>query len=202
MWLQTLRRQWNEVNEIEEESNECDVMKCSLSNSSMTGLDLSSKYVYECLNKSSDKTKWQIKWETRFNQSMNWEQVFSFHLFAECDFLRPIWHAINIMVRRVCNTSLYDLEQSHTIILGVGNIYVDFIIAYAKWIIWKARNMIVFEQQWFDTNDIYIWIQRVVNNQLYSYKSIHYDAIFPRFSRFIYSSECTFIMYYGYFALH
>ena len=208
IWLRILRQQLVEVNELDE-SKESDIMKCTVHNTEMEGQKLTAKSVYECLNKSSNKNKWQLKWETVFNQPINWKQVFSFHkndllerkvkifvwkslnyglntkektkkmkigngkcsfcdiedesvmhLFAECDFLRPIWHAINVMVRKVCNTKLYDLEQSQAIILGVGNIYIDFIIAYTKWIIWKARNMIIFEQMWFDTNDIYTWIKK------------------------------------------
>ena len=229
-WIRILRRQWNDANEVEEESNDCGAMTCTINDLSMRGLDLSSKFVYESLNKSADKNKWQIKWETIFDQSINWEHVYSFHkndllerkvkifiwkslnyglntkektkrmkigngkcsfceiedetvmhLFAECDYVRPIWQAICLVVRRVCNTSVYHLEQTHSIIFGVGNIYVDFIIAYAKWIIWKARNMIVFEQQWFEANDIYIWIQKVVNDQLYLYKRTHNGATFPHF---------------------
>ena len=103
------------------------------------------------------------------------------HLFTDCEYLKPIWHAVNIMVRKMFPNDQYNIIHSENIILGVGNMYVDFIIAYTKWILWKARNLIVFENKWFNISDINQWIQNTVNEQITLYNGLKYDSKFPIF---------------------
>ncbi len=103
------------------------------------------------------------------------------HLFTDCEYLKPIWHSVNIMVQKVLINDQYNLVQSENIMLGVGNVYVDFIIAYTKWILWKTRNLIVFENKWLNESDIYHWIQNAINEQIYLYNGLQYDYKFPMF---------------------
>ncbi len=231
-WLQILKRQQNQDDDMVEKLNECDklVMKCSASDSLLNEVTLSSKLIYNCLNRCPDKNRWQIQWELEFNKSINWKQVYSLHknklverkvklfiwkslhyglntkektermkmgngrcsfcdleketvmhLFTDCEYLKPIWHSVNIMVQKVLINDQYNLVQSENIMLGVGNVYVDFIIAYTKWILWKTRNLIVFENKWLNESDIYHWIQNAINEQIYLYNGLQYDYKFPMF---------------------
>ena len=88
------------------------------------------------------------------------------HLFSECDFIKPLWVNLQIDVRNVLSSHSNDVVSSKNIILGTGNAYIDIVILYAKWTIWKVRNNVVFENVWLSEEDFFRKIKSSVNSHI------------------------------------
>ena len=85
------------------------------------------------------------------------------HLFSECDFIKPIWGNMQSKLRQALNNSDINIVCSRNIILGTGDEYVDLVISYTKWNIWKARNQILFEDMWYTEEALFQQILSRVN---------------------------------------
>ena len=77
-----------------------------------------------------------------------------------------MWQCIQNSLRQTLECGEINIVTTNNVILATGDMHSDFVIAYCKWSIWKARNMVLFENAWYTEYELYDKIVTSVNSVL------------------------------------
>ena len=173
--------------------------------------NITSKIMYETLQKEGDKTRWQISWEDKYG-ALQWDKINSSmknklsdrkcidvhwkslnfglnteeklakmklsngkcmsctieeetveHLFHECELIERTWSVINEICHNIWDTNIDDImsviftkfskDKPH-------HVYevMQYIILSVKWIIWKRRNIVKYDDRWISAKETEQWV--------------------------------------------